>query len=471
MTAGLAAALSLFVPAQSRAQEVDERSPEMAIPRPDAQPLTIDFSDDPVLALGRTTAGAQRLRALVRDAVEASPRGREAQALEVAARARVAESRAGYLPTIDVGMSAFKTLERNFSDDPFNLIERSRPRERVDFTFSVAQPLVDFGRTDAQVAAALDRLRAAGFDREARVGEVASDVVTAWSQVFAYQALERLVAAFITGQDGLDEAIEVRIARGVAPEGDRARVASLRAQAEVQLARIARLRAGAEARFEQVTGIAAPARLMRPPLLDEGRMTRELAVLAAEETPQVRSAQALADAQAQAARAAGAERYPTLGARVDHGRYGIYEAGRDDYDTRATLSLNWRILGGGAWARTRAAQADAQAADALADRIEEEARRDAAVAWADVRALETEVAALEQAYKAARQSRDVVIARFSAVRGTLFDVAAAQNAYLDAASAFIRALSDLDQARYLLLLRTGRLTDALAMDTDVGGAP
>ena len=177
-------------------------------------------------------------------------------------------------------------------------------------------------------------------------------------------------------------------------------------------------------------------------------------------------AEASAEAREQEARAAEADKFPDLTARVDNGRYGIFEDGRNDYDTRATVNLNWRILGGGVWSRARAADAEAVAADAVADRVREEARRDAAIAWSDVQAIEEQIRALESAYKAARQSRDIVVARFEALRGSVFDVADAQNAYLNAASAYIRALTELDQARYILLLRTGRLLEVLEIQEE-----
>ena len=436
------------------------------LPEPVVKPLSIDFTSDPVLALGNATADPDAFRQVVVSALAESPVAREAAAVEEAARARVGEARGGYLPAIDVGVSAFKTLERSFSNDPFNLIERSRPRERIDFTFSVAQQLIDFGRVDGRVQSAAARLRAAGFEREARAGDVAADVIAAWTQVYGYQALERLLESFVAAQDGLSQGVETRIERGVSAEGDRVRVASVRSQAEVELAQVRRQLASAEARFEQLIGFAPPERLLRPPMLEATRFTREYVVFAAESAPQVRSAEAIAEARKQEARSADAEKLPVLSARVDHGRYGVFEDGRDDYDTRATANLNWRILGGGVWSRARAADAEADAANAVADRIREEARRDASTAWSDVQAIEEQVAALENAYKAARQSRDIVIARFGALRGNLFDVADAQNAYLRAASSYIRALTELDQARYVLLLRTGRLLDALEIEEE-----
>lgn len=456
-----------FAAAPGRAQDAGlQAEGEAALPEPAARPLAIDFSRDPVLALADATADSGTFRTIVISALEESPVEREALAREDAAAAGVGEARSGYLPTIDLGVSAFQTLERNFSNDPFNLIERSRPRERVDFTFSVSQPLIDFGRTDGRVASAAAQLRAAGFEREARTGEVAGNMVIAWTQVFGYQALVRLVEGFIAGQDGLDEAVETRIERGVSAEGDRTRVDSLRSQAQVQLAQIRRQLASAEARFEQLSGFAPPSRLLRPPLLDATRFTRDYAIFAAGSAPAVRGAEAIAEAREEDARAAEADKFPLVSARLENGRYGIFERGRDDYDTRLTVNLNWRILGGGIWSRARAADAEAIAADAVADRIREEARRDAAIAWADVQAIEEQVQALEAAYRAARQSRDIVVARFGALRGTVFDVADAQNAYLNAASAYIRALTELDQARYVLLLRTGRLLDILEIEQE-----
>ena len=86
----------------------------------------------------------------------------------------------------------------------------------------------------------------------------------------------------------------------------------------------------------------------------------------------------------------------------------------------------------------------------------------------DLAPAQEEVAALDQAYRAARQSRDIVVARFGALRGSLFDVADAQSVYLNAASSYIRSLAELDAARYVLLLRTGRMTQLLAIeDTEI----
>jgi adhesin transport system outer membrane protein len=99
-------------------------------------------------------------------------------------------------------------------------------------------------------------------------------------------------------------------------------------------------------------------------------------------------------------------------------------------------------------------------------RITEEAERDAAIAWSDVRALEQQLRSLEEAYIASRRSRDVIAERFRTARGTLFDVVDAEDAYFESATSYIQALTELDAARYILLSRTGRLLEALRIDAD-----
>jgi adhesin transport system outer membrane protein len=185
-------------------------------------------------------------------------------------------------------------------------------------------------------------------------------------------------------------------------------------------------------------------------------------------TPEARSAQAMADSARREARATKNDRLPQISAGIDAGRYGVFENDRD-YDIRGRVTLRQRLFGG-TEARVAQARARAVSADARAARVRDEASRDAAIAWSDVRALEEQLRALEASYLASRQSRDVLIERFINSRGNLFDVVAAEDAYFETATAFIRTLSELDAARYVLLSRTGNLLDSLGIDpVRVGG--
>jgi outer membrane protein, adhesin transport system len=434
------------------------------LPVASGRPMDIDFDADPVLRLSRAQGGFEPFRAAIAHAVENHPGTLEAAAGEDEALGALEEARSAELPTVDLSVTSYRVLSRDFSNDESNIIESSRPRQRTDAILSVTQILFDFGATQRRILAAGARLRSAGADLEAQADRIALNAIGAWYDVFAYRAMVALTEAFAANQRDLRAAVQIRVREGVSAEGDVARVDSYIAQADTRLARFRRQLASAEARFTELTGSPVPSGLERAPAPGGIVSSRDQAVLAAVSTAAVRSAQANSDASAQEARAARADRLPTISAGVDAGRYGVIENDRD-YDVRARVALRYRIFGS-ADARSEQYEARARGAEARSQRIREEAERDAAIAWSDVRALEEQLVALEASYIASRRSRDVIVERFRVARGTLFDVVAAEDAYFESATAYIQALAELDAARYVLLSRMGRLLDLLEVDPD-----
>lgn len=455
LTAALVGAAATLAHAQSNAP-----------PLPDAteRPLDIDFSRDPILGLARESESEAVFRRLIGEAVRLHPATGEAAAGEDEAIAELEQAEEQRRPTVDIGVTSYRVLTRDFSNDPFNIIERSRPIQRTDATLTVQQVLFDFGAGEARVRAAGARLRAAGAQLEYDADRIALSAIAAWYDVFGYRALVDLTRAFVASQRELRAAVEERIRRGASAEGDLAQVDSYIAQGEIRLAQFIRQLATAEARFAELTGSPAPQGLDRAPVQDVRFASRDDAVMAAQDAPSVRTGEALAAGARHEADAAEAERYPQVTGGVDAGRYGVFENDKD-YDIRARVGLRWRLFGG-VDPRARQFAARARGAEARADRIRVEAERDAAIAWADVQALEQQLLALEAAYRASRQSRDVIVTRFRAARGTLFDVIAAEDAYFAAATAYIQGLTELDAARYILLSRTGLLLQRLGIDPD-----
>jgi adhesin transport system outer membrane protein len=435
-----------------------------SLPGPTGRPLEIDFSADPVLRLRHVEARFEPFRAAIASAVENHPGTLEAAANEDEALGALEEARQSQLPTVDLNVTSYRVLSRDFSNDPFNIIERSRPRQRTDALLSVSQTVWDFGATQRRIQAAGARLRAAGADLEAQADRIALNAIAAWYDVFAYRAMVALTEAFAASQRDLRQAVAFRIRQGMSAESDLTRVDSYIAQADTRLAQFRRQLAGAEARFRELTGNPVPPGLERAPVPGGIVSSREQAVSAAAGTAGVRSAEASSTASAREAQAARADRLPQITAGVDAGRYGVIENDRD-YDIRGRVALRYRIFGT-ADARAEQYEARARGAEARATRIREEAQRDAAIAWSDVNALTEQLTALEASYIASRRSRDVTAERFRVARGTLFDVVAAEDAYFEAATAYIQALSELDAARYVLLSRMGRLLDILEVDTD-----
>jgi adhesin transport system outer membrane protein len=426
-------------------------------------PLRVDPATDPILQLGASRARFEEFREIIAATVERHPARLEQEAVTDEARAVLAESRERQRPAADASVTSYRVIAREFSNDPQNIIERSRPSQRTDALLSVNQTVFDFGAGDRRVAAAGARLRAAALEAEATSDRVALAAIAAWYDIFAYRALSLLTETFAESQRELRSSVEERVRSGVSAEGDVARVESYIASAETRLARFRRQLANAEARFGELAGTPAPGAGGRAPAPSVGELSsRDAAASMSARAPAVQAAERLAESARQEARAARADRLPQVTVGVDAGRYGVFENERD-YDIRGRVAVRQRLFGG-VDARANQLEARAEASVARADRVREEAGRDAAIAWSDVRALEEQLTALEASYIAARRSRDVIVERFRVARGSLFDVVAAEDTYFQAAAAYIEAIAELDAARYVLLSRTGRLLEALAID-------
>lgn len=434
------------------------------LPTPSGAPMAVDVSSDPVLSLGRGETSQEAFRAAIAAAIERHPAVIEFEANEDEARAGVQQAQEQQLPSADIQITTYRVISRDFANDPQNILERSRPSRRTDALGTVTQTLFDFGAGESRVRAASARLRAAGADVESTADRIALNAVAAWYELFGYRALIQLTEAYRAGLGELRRSVQERIRQGASAEGDIALIDSSIARSETRLAQYRRQLANAEARFISYTGVNPPEVLQRAPTPPIPFADREAVEIAAGETPAVRSARAQAAAARQDARVASAERLPLVTGSVEAGRYGVFENDRD-YDIRGRVTLRQR-LGGGVEGRAAQFSARARSADARADRTQDESVREAVIAWTDLRALEAQRAALQAAYIAARQSRDVLIARFQASRGTLFDVAASENTFFESATAYIQGLTELDAARYVLLSRTGRLLSTLRIDAD-----
>jgi adhesin transport system outer membrane protein len=214
----------------------------------------------------------------------------------------------------------------------------------------------------------------------------------------------------------------------------------------------------------ELIGAPPPSPLMRAPSANAASVTKEFVEDAALKSPAVVAANAVANASRYDAQSARASNYPSITVGLDAGRYGALENAQD-YDVRGNITLRQRLFGG-MLSRENQAEARARSAEARATRVRVETVRDASIAWSDVEALQTELSAIESSYVSTRKSREILIERFDASRGTLFDVLSANDNLFQAAATFVRTLSELDTARYALLSKTGRLLSALEIEAE-----
>ena len=426
-----------------------------------------DNGEDPVLAFARESSNLAELRAAVISAIEHSGSLGEARAARDEAEARRNEARVREAPTIDLGVSSFRVLSRDFSNDPQNFLERSRPSKRTDATFRATQMLFDFGATVQRIEAANARIEVAIAQIDDTANQTALRVVSIQSDVHGRRTLVQLGSGFVASLYDLRAKMVERVDEGVSSEVDLAQVDGYIAQAEAQLADFRRGLSAAEAAYFELIGTPAPPDLGRPPVpfVLAGSVTAEGGQTSAllETLPQVRAASAGLRAAEREAKAARADVLPKVTLSLDAGRYGVIETERD-YDIRATVNLNFRLFGG---EKQRADQAEARAAGAQArlDRARDEALRNARIAGTDVAALEQAEAAVRMSYRSSRRAKSAVFERFQVARAALLDVLVAESNYFDVATRYLQTVTELDVARYVFLARTGSLQDALGIDS------
>jgi outer membrane protein, adhesin transport system len=428
------------------------------LPEPIERPLLIDRANDPVLTLANRAGDTGDFRAFVQDAIRLHPSLDEAEALAREAREMKDEARSALYPTVDLGVTSYRVIDQNFREELDNLLQRARPDSRTDFTGSVEQRLFDFGATADRIASAESRIQAALADVDNTVAQVALNTIGAWYELYTSRVLLDLTLVYRDNVVAAGEALQQRVDQGQSAPTDRSRIDSALAALDIRAARYVRDVTNAEARFFELTGRSAPASLDRVPLLGTLPVTAEGARLDAETMPVVRSARAQATAADKAAEAAREDTLPLLTGQIVAGRYGVFEVAQD-YDVRVFVNARVQLFGPGD-ARADQARARSDAAFARSVRVREEAGRDAAIAFGDLAALDTQLAAFENAYLAARTTRDATLLRFRSSRGSIFDVLTTNDTYFATAATYIDGLAQRDIAHYLLLARTGRMLDA-----------
>ena len=457
----VAATLALLIAPAVSATEIADKS--LLLP-PNPEPFSQPVQSDPLLQMSQQVGPIALFRSEVEAAVQTNMLTQEARAGEREAEAARMQSRAALFPSLDLTVDANRSFARNFSNDPGNIIERSRPEGRTDATASVRQRLLDFGATSSRINAGNARVSAARAATFASGADVALRLVTAWYSILAQRLMEQAAIDYGMRQADLRAAVERRITQGFSATGDLPRIDSAIANVRTRLAMFRRDRASAEAQYRALSGHDAPANVYRVPLSLADRLGQDVVEAMALRAPVVQKAEAEARAARQDARAARSERLPTIAAGVDAGRYGVFE-NSGDYDVRGRVIMRAQI-GAGFNARADQAMARADAADAYALRVRQEALRDAQMAWSDVKGLEAQLAAAEAAYLASRNNRDVYAARFETSGGTLFDLVTSEDNYFYSIATYVQTLAERDLSRFVLLAKAGALLDELHIQVD-----
>lgn len=426
------------------------------LPPPSGAPQSLEATRDPLIGFVHQATDPAAFRTTVGAAVVAHPAVKEAIAVQSETRQVRAEARASLLPTVNLDLTGDRSLARHFEGQQ-NIIDRLRPKERVDARAMAEQLLFDFGATSNRIRAASARIKAAEADVRSIAGETAIRAVSAYYDVLAYQTFVDLGQAFIERHREILEDTRLRFRQGYSPAGDIARVEAYLADAEGRVAGYERRLAAARARYIEAFGTQAPHHVVRPLAPQSAATDYDQALALSRANPAVAAREAQTLSAKREWRAAHADGLPRLSAVVDATRYDLANENHD-YDVRGRLVLRHTLFSGGRIsARANQARARLQQAEFAAERVVQESARDAGIAFEDVQVLERQTETLERAYFANRRTRDLFVEQFKVSRGTLLDLLRTEQDYFEAATAYLQSVMELDVARYVLLDRTGEI--------------
>ncbi|WP_287389886.1 hypothetical protein, partial [Ralstonia sp.] len=112
---------------------------DIALPVRAADPLPDSRSADPVLSLVDSAMPRAPFLAVMNDVLRRHPSLAGAQAAADAAEAQLAGAREAARPVVDVNIQSFRVISRDFSGDPQNVLERTRPSRRTDGSLTINQ--------------------------------------------------------------------------------------------------------------------------------------------------------------------------------------------------------------------------------------------------------------------------------------------------------------------------------------------
>ncbi len=331
-------------------------------------------------------------------------------------------------------------------------------------TLSVNYTVFDFGARDARIDQARASLLAADFTFNDAHRKVIFEVAEAYYRLLDAISQEEAAQATLTDAQTVQQAIEARLANGLATLPDVLEARAATAQAKYELASVRGLEDIAHAvlanvldvapsvpfRVEDVSTAPVPAAVEEP--------VQTIITRALSQRPDLLAEVARLSSTDAAIRGARSAYYPTLSFSGDWGHRNSYGSQNFNpvisshiYPYSAQLNLNWTLFDGGArrneLVRAAAQRREAQAEVALTrDQIEDEiwtAYSNLKTAQGRREAADALLEAAEQSYSAATQSFQAGVRTFIDVTTAQRDLARARTAEATARVQVLIALADL----------------------------
>ncbi len=329
--------------------------------------------------------------------------------------------------------------------------------------------LYDFGARAADIDAQYYQLVATLLNANRSLQDIVAEVEAAWFAVAAARgqvdAQGEQIAALSTSLD----AVDARLAAGLASRADRLRAQAALAEAQAANEAAQRDWAKAQAQLRQAAGVAQTREITLdweavPPPAAADALLADLLAEAEQRRPDLAALRAAAlRAQSEATRARAA-RWPVLALSANIGRTFFLEAERKP-STSNSIGANLTIPlfeGGRLAAEARAAEQDARRFAADADARQRAIELETTQAWYDVHYAQTVRTGVAIQFDSADESARAAEARYKAGLGSLLEWLTAQADRARARQARVQADSDWLAAFSRLNHALGRIPPALS---------
>ena len=405
---------------------------------------------------------AENIEEAVAEALELNPEVRfQAKELD-ALREEVRGARGGYLPSVDLDLSAGQA-RRDYDD--------RGTFDRHYAELSVTQMLFDGYRVDGLVDEANHKLREQYFVLLEEAEAKALEVVEAYLEVQRYRQLIALAKANVDNHLQVLEKVKERAGQGVGNRADlyqaEGRLALARANLHTEVSNLQSV----TARYQRLVGHAPDEHLAL--VTELGGVLPESLEEVLKQTfarhPSIHSALANINAAQSALQVAKAENYPTLDLGFTHGTY----KNNNSFDSQDTdghfgdetileLRLQYNLFRGGSdRAAQRAAFHRIERAQTLRDKACVDLRQTATIAWSEMHNLQSKMDQLQAHRESSNRVVQAYRDQFGIGRRSLLDVLDSENEVFQAERNYVQGQHDLLIAKAQILNSMGQLLETL----------
>lgn len=403
---------------------------------------------------------ALSLQQVVRESLKENPEVQVKIKTYIVARERIRESKAGFLPTIDL-QTGYGYEETN-SPTTRDRGEKSVELNKKNATFSVRQVLFDGFATKHDVKQQFAKAQAVYFDLQNTLDEISFAVTDAYLSVLRFHELVALSHNNTLVHQKTHDQIKLRSDSGVASMADLSQISGRLALAKSNVTAADGNLADARAKYKKVVGVLPEDDLVFPEPPDEFMpATMDDAIeLGVTSSPKIKSAEFDILAAKANYRNVRSAYMPQVDVEVNKSWQKDINGirGKNNAAT-AMLNLRYNLFNGGAdHSRKRQSVDMISVSKDLKDKAHREIMEDVVLAWNALQTANSQMPFLTNYAAASAATLNSYSKQFSLGKRTLLDVLDTENENFQANSLLINTKYDQLFTKYRILYAIGRLT-------------